>query len=131
MPQYLGKRKRACSAAPSKRARRDNVDWKVKRRARPARYNLVRAPVNKVCYFEAECVSRVFTMTPTQNQLNGDNYIILNRYDYSAIYSVGNSIGVDSSPRFVSLRSQFREFAITGVKVELTPNDRENVAVNG
>ncbi len=70
-------------------------------------------------------------MTPTQNAGTGDNYIIINRYDYSSIYVVGNSLGVDSSPRFVNLRSQFREFAITGVKIELTPNDRDNVAVNG
>ena len=30
-------------------------------------------------------------------------------------------IGIDSSPRFNSIRAQYREFAITGVRIELLP----------
>lgn len=71
-------------------------------------------------------------MVPTQALGNGDNYVTINRYDYGGIYpGVGSSIGVDDSPRFQQLRAGFREFAITGVKIEVTPNDRDNVAVNG
>ena len=63
---------------------------------------------------------------------NGDNYIVVNRYDYGGIYpSVGSSIGIDDSPRFNQLRLLYREFIITGVKIEVTPNDRESVPVGG
>lgn len=85
---------------------------------------LVQAPVNKVCYFEAQCTLRQRDMGPVG--LGGsDNFLVLNRYDYGAIYPpIGTSIGVDSSPRFNTLRFAFREFAITGMKIEITPNDR-------
>jgi hypothetical protein len=71
-------------------------------------------------------------MKPTQSaQLGGDNYITINRFDYSGIYpAVGSSLGVDGSARFNNLRTNFREFAITGVKIEITPNDRDSVPQN-
>ena len=57
-----------------------------------------------------------------------DNFVTFNRYDYGGIYpAVGSSVGIDGSPRFNALRPNFREFAITGMKVEITPNDRQNV----
>ena len=134
MPRFLGKRKRRSYSAPqyNKRQRMGrNSEWKVtRRRARPPRQSLVGAPVNRACYFEAECVCRQFDMERVG--LLGDNFVTINRYDYGGIYpAVGSSIGIDNCPRFNDLRAGFREFAITGVKIEITPNDRENVAVNG
>ena len=134
MPKFLGKRqsRRSHSAPGHKRGRWAPVDRVTRRRARAPRLSLVGAPVSKAVYFEAECVCRQFDMKPTQNIGTGDNFIVVNRYDYSGIYpQVGSGIGVDDSPRFNQLRPAFREFAITGVKIEMTPNDRENVAVNG
>ncbi len=57
----------------------------------------------------------------------GDNYITINRYDYGAVFGLAASLGVDNSARFGMLRKLFREFAITGVRIELTPSDREGV----
>ena len=85
--------------------------------------SLTRAPIEKTCYFEAQCVSRAFDMNVV-GQL-GDNFVTINRYDYGGIYpGIASSIGIDSCPRFNSLRPFFREFALTGVKIEITPNDR-------
>lgn len=70
-------------------------------------------------------------MTPnTPAAQQGDNIVVINRYDYGAVL-FGSSLGVNLSDRFNQLRKAFREFAITGMKIEITPNDRENVAVNG
>lgn len=103
----------------------------MSRRALPPSRSLVCAPVNTVPYVNAECVLRQFDMTNTG--IAGDNYVVINRYDYGGIYpAVGSSVGVNDSPRFNQLRTLYREFAITGVKIELTPADRESVPdING
>lgn len=66
------------------------------------------------------------------NLVNGDNFLCINRFDYSSIYGLGaTSMGPDLSDRFNDLRVNFREFAIMGVRIELVPNDRQNVAPAG
>lgn len=54
--------------------------------------------------------------------------LVINRYDYSSVFGVASSLGIDQSPRFNALRVLFREFAITGVRIEVVPNDRNNTA---
>lgn len=54
--------------------------------------------------------------------------LVINRYDYGSVFGVNSSIGIDSSPRFNALRTLFREFAITTVRIEIVPNDRNNTA---
>lgn len=90
--------------------------------------NLVRAPVDRAVYFDAQCVVDEYNMVPT-SVVNGDYYKTFNRYDYGGAtwYGAVDSIGVDSSVRFNNLRPNFREFAITGMKIEITPNDRDSV----
>ncbi len=81
-------------------------------------------------YINAQCVVREFELGNVG--LSGDNYVTVNRYDYGGIYpGVASSIGVDNSPRFNDLKTLYREFIITGVKIEITPNDRDTVAENG
>lgn len=100
-------------------------------RSMPMSKQLVGATVDRnTVYVNAECVVRQFSMNNVG--LNGDNFTTVNRYDYSGVYpGVASSIGINDSPRFNQLRGLYREFIITGVRIEITPNDRETVPEAG
>ncbi len=52
----------------------------------------------------------------------GDNTATFARFDYSGLFpGVGTIVGVNNSLRFNELRVHYREFAITGIKIELVP----------
>lgn len=79
----------------------------------------------KVSYLNTECACKPIFMGNT----TGDNFVSIARYDYSSLFpGAGTVIGVNSAPRFNSIRNQYREFAITGVKVEVCPLVQTSVA---
>ena len=62
------------------------------------------------------------------NPATGDNAAVFARFDYSGLFPGASQIaGVNDSPRFVELAPLYREFAITGLKIEIVPANRQAI----
>ncbi len=90
-------------------------------RGTAAKYQLKQIPVKHDVYINAECVIRPIVMGNLDP--NGDNKAVFARYDYSSLFpGVGTITGINDSVRFNDLRVHYREYAITGIKIEIVPS---------
>ena len=113
--------------APKPRDRRRSMGWKAK----PAAKQLLGAPVDTTQYFDAVCVSKPLEMTNQGGTGTVEGIYNILRYEYSNQFPNAPTVSHEQTNRFQALAPLYKEYAVTGVKIEIVPTDRDSVNLFG
>ncbi len=103
---------------------------RVRAESAGSKVSLIRNPVNNMVYINSELTLEPIEMTNlNQSGTNGDNRYSFLRYQYKEAWSQfwPQTQGFNVTSRFLEMHERFREFAVTGMKIEITPANREAV----